>query len=148
MTTVRGSELGLALQAIPCGKFVLTCAHDNKRSGVLVTSVQVCGLEPPLICVSCRKGHAINPIIRDSRRFAVCQVSGTDKLILRKFAFGAQDANPFDSIDIERMTTGAPVFKCSALAIDCEAFRHFDLEADHELYIGLVVAARVCRGEA
>ncbi len=124
------------------GSYILTAAHDNKRSGQLVHWVQPCADTPPLVCVAARKGHTIEPLIRDSHAFAVCRVDPEDKLVMRKFASQRPpdaSGDPFDSIDVERVVTGAPVLKRCVVAVDCTVVRHFDLEADHELYIGLVV---------
>src|SRR5437016_4844197 len=49
----------------------------------------------------------------------------------------------FDWLEMERLSTGARVLKGAPTVLDCEIFRHLDLEADHELYIGLVVGARL-----
>jgi flavin reductase (DIM6/NTAB) family NADH-FMN oxidoreductase RutF len=98
-----------------------------------------------MVCVAVRRGHWIEPIIRDSHAFAVSKISRAERLLLRKFAETARprDGDPFDCFPSMRLVTGAPVIIRSPLAIDCEVVRHFDLEADHELYIGLVMAARV-----
>lgn len=39
--------------------------------------------------------------------------------------------------------TGSPVLLRSIVAFDCEVVRHFDLEADHELFVGQVLASRM-----
>ena len=56
---------------------------------------------------------------------------------------GAGFGDPFDAIPHRTLSTGAPVLNDSSAAIDCEVVRHFDLEADHELYVGQVLAVRV-----
>ncbi|MFZ4575237.1 MAG: flavin reductase family protein [Phycisphaerales bacterium] len=139
---VRDAEL--ALDAIPRCKFVMTAQHENRRSGVIVKWVAGCSDTPPLISVSLRKGHWIVPLIRDSRAFALCSIAPTDRLAQKKFAESARprDGDQFDVLGADRLTTGAPVLPGSALVLDCEVSRHIDLEADHELYIGLVVATR------
>jgi flavin reductase (DIM6/NTAB) family NADH-FMN oxidoreductase RutF len=126
------------------GRFVLTSAHESKRLGVFVTSVQPCGLEPPLVCLECQKGHAIDPLIRDSRHFALCRVDAADKLVARKFAFdGDGRGDPFDSLEVDRLVSQSPVIRRAQCAIDCEVLRHLELESDHKLYIGRVLAVRL-----
>jgi flavin reductase (DIM6/NTAB) family NADH-FMN oxidoreductase RutF len=124
------------------GVFVLTAQHDGRRAGLVVRSVQSCADEPPLIAVAVRTGHWIDPLVRDSHAFAVCRVSASERLLLRKLAEPARtrDSDPFDCVPTERLATGAPVLSRSMLVLDCEVVRHFDLEADHELFIGLVRA--------
>lgn len=140
-----------ALSLLPAGHFVLTSAFEAKRSGMIVRWVQPCAEEPLLVSVAARRGHSIEPLIRDSHAFALCRVDPEDKLVARKFAVHRppDDAgDPFDSVPVETMVTGSPVLKRSQLVLDCEVVRHFDLEADHELFIGLVVAGRAGPGAA
>lgn len=133
-----------ALSLMPCGIFVMTAMFEGKRGGVRVRSVAPCADEPLLISVAAWKGHGIEPLIRDSHHFAVCQIDAEDRLLLKKFSGHLSDhADQFDSVATERLVSGAPVLKRSILAIDCEVVRHFDMEADNELYIGLVLGSRV-----
>jgi flavin reductase (DIM6/NTAB) family NADH-FMN oxidoreductase RutF len=143
------SKLGQTQQALAslngAGLFLLTAQHDGKRAGVVVKSVQPCGDEPPLVCVAVRRGHWIEPIIRDSHSFAVCRVEAIDKLLLVKFSESSRprDGDPFDCLPTTRLVTGAPILQRATIALDCEVVRHFDLEADHELYIGHVLEVRI-----
>lgn len=138
-----------ALSLLPSGWFVLTAAYESKRSGMIVRWVQPCADEPLLIAVAARRGHSIEPLIRDSHSFAICRMDPEDKLLNRKFAIHRPPddmGDPFDAVPVETMVTGSPIIKRSTLVLDCEVVRHFDLEADHELFIGLVRAGRVSTG--
>lgn len=140
-----------ALSLLPSTLFLMTAAHEGKRAGMLVTSVQACSGEPPLLCITLRKGHWIEPIIRDSRCFALCLVDPADRLITKKFGDtlrGKDPSDPFDCLPVERLATGAPVVKRSIAAFDCEVVRHLDIEVDHGLYVGLVRASRVYAPQA
>jgi len=139
-------EARRALSLFPRGCFLLTASFDHKRAGQIVESVQPCADEPMLVCVAARKGHPIEPLIRDAHTFAVCRIEPDDKLIMRKFGptkAPAAAGDPFDALEVERLATGAPIPKRCMAALDCQVLRHLDVEADHELYIGLVVAGRV-----
>jgi flavin reductase (DIM6/NTAB) family NADH-FMN oxidoreductase RutF len=71
-------------------------------------------------------------------------IRGDDKLLARRFAGHIPPdelGDPFDSLEVETMWTGAPLLKRCRAAFDCEVVRHFDLEADHELYVGQIVGA-------
>lgn len=133
-----------AMAQLPLGLFVMSAAFEGERAGILVRAVQPCGTEPPLICVAPRTGHRIEPLIRDSRCFAICHVDPTNKLALKKFDPDdpPDHGDPFDAIPIETLVTGSPVLRGSPLVFDCEVVRHYDLETDHELYVGQVLAAR------
>ncbi|MCH7791235.1 MAG: flavin reductase [Planctomycetes bacterium] len=136
----------MALAYLPAGRYVLTSAYDGARAGVLVHWVQPCAEEPALLAVAAKRGHCVEPLIRDSRAFAICVLRSEDRLLVRKFQSPHppdETTDPFDSLDVETFSTGSPVLTRSVVAYDCEVVRHFDLEADHELYIGQIVAACV-----
>ncbi len=125
--------------------FVMTSAFEDRRTGVVVKNVLQCADEPLLICVAARKGHWIEPLIRDSRVFAVCRLDPEDRLARRRFADDRTEdqGDPFDGLPVSRLKTGAPILDRSTAVLDCEVVRHFDLEADHELYIGQVLAVKL-----
>jgi flavin reductase (DIM6/NTAB) family NADH-FMN oxidoreductase RutF len=139
------SESARAVALLPHTQFVMSAQHENRRGGVLVRWVCACADAPLMVSVALRKGHWIVPLIRDSRCFALSRVESCDRLALKKFAetTRARDGDPFDAFGAQRLKTGAPVLPRSSLVLDCEVSRHLDLEADHELYVGQVVAARL-----
>lgn len=132
------------LAAIQRTSFVMTAQHENRRAGVIVKWACACSDAPPLVSVSLRKGHWIVPLIRDSRAFALCSIEPSDRLAHKKFAETARprDGDQFEVLGARRLATGAPVLPRSSVVLDCEVSRHLDLEADYEMYIGLVVATR------
>lgn len=139
------SESARAVALLPHTQFVMSAQHETRRGGVLVRWVCACADAPLMVSVSLRKGHWIVPLIRDSRCFALSRIEPTDRLAIKKFAetSRARDGDPFDAFGAQRLRTGSPVLPRSSLVLDCEVSRHLDLEADHELYVGQVVAARL-----
>lgn len=146
------AHLPALLDRIPTGCFVLTAAYEDKRTGVIARSVQPCADEPVLLSVALRRGHGIEPLIRDSHAFAVCLINPQDRLLIHTFRETEHEENleephdPFDAVGARALSTGSPILDRAIAAFDCEVVRHFDLEADHQLYIGQVVAA--CQGRA
>lgn len=139
-------EITDALAMLPSGHFLMTSAYDGKRAGQVVRSVQVCSEVPTLICVAARKGHSIAPLIRDSHSFVICVIASEDASILRRFDrewAPDEQGDAFDALPVETLKSMSPVIRRSVAAIDCEVVRHFDLEADHELYIGMPIKARM-----
>lgn len=141
-----------AIALIPGGLFVMTSQFEDSRTGVLARSVQPAADEPLLVSVSVRRGHAIEPLIRDSHAFAICRVDPEDKLVRRLFDHDNADEpegqhDPFHALPCEALRTGSPILRRSIMALDCEVVRHFDLEADCELYVGQVVAAKIYRAD-
>ncbi len=140
-------DTALALGRIPSGLFVMTTAHEGKRRGVRVTWVQQCGFDPPLVSVALAKGHCMAPLLQDSRSFALSQLAEEDRVSFRRFeAAPAAGDDEFEDIETIALVTGAPALKRSVAALDCLIVRHLDLDSDHELYVGQVVAGRVSGG--
>lgn len=168
----RAFELLSALLADggPQGPFLMTARHESARRGLLVRRVMTCADAPPSVCVSFPKGHPISPLVRDSRGFALCAVDPADRVLLRLFeqrggvlaapshngtasglsphaapGAGAHDAapsDPFISLEIESLHTGAPLLKRCRFALDVRVTMHLDFESDHEIYIGTVLGGR------
>ncbi len=138
------SEIERALPLLPTGLCVVTSAFEARRVGLLAQWVMRCASEQPLVAVALRTGSRMAPLIRDSRSFAVCLIDRNATLLLRKFEEAENvRGDQFDSFDVMVLTTGSPILRKAVAALDCHVVRHVDLEADHELYVGQVVAARV-----
>lgn len=142
-----------ALLRLPQPLYLMSAQFDGKRAGLFVRSLQVVADEPLLLAVAVRKGHPIDPLIRDAHAFAVGLVDPSDRLLARKFGGEASasgdsggsgvHADPFDCLPVDTLVTGAPVVRRCLVAFDCVVLRHLDLEADHELFVGQVFAGRI-----
>ena len=140
--------MGGALARVPGGSFLMTSCYQGARAGLLVSSVQVCAREPTMLCVAARKGHAIDPLIRDSRTFAIGVVERSDTFIVRRFgarlngagsATHVEGSDPFDAMAYSTLVTSCPLLPQCATWFDCELVRRLDLESDHELFVGQVL---------
>jgi flavin reductase (DIM6/NTAB) family NADH-FMN oxidoreductase RutF len=137
-----------ALGRIPSGLFILTAAHEDRRSGMLCSWVQQLCFEPPMVSVAVAKGRPIMPLISESRRFGLCQLSKDDKVVLRKFSSGVDSSeDPFLGFDLIHNTTGIPVFANTLSYFECELASHLDVEGDHDLFVGRILAAGTQGGE-
>ena len=92
-----------------------------------------------MVIVAMSKGLPVEPLIRDSRSFVLCQIAKDDRLLRRKFAT-PPDAreDPFVTIPTMTAASGAPIVKQAVAYLDCELVRHIDLETDYALYVGKV----------
>ncbi|HMN95516.1 MAG TPA: flavin reductase [Phycisphaerales bacterium] len=136
-----------ALGAVPSASYVLTSAHDGCRSGSLVRWVQRCSDLPPMVMVAHRKGHPVEPLIRDSRTFALCRLDDRDLLLRRTFETErCHGDDPFISVPARCAPGGSPVLSRAHSYIECELLRHLDIECDYELYVGIVRTAEILRG--
>ena len=130
-----------AMQLIPCGLFVITCADEDDRGGCLLPWVQQCATDPPMVMIALPRGLPLEPLIRNSRRFVLCQISADDRFLERKFAQCApREDDPFESLEVECASGGPPIIKRAMSYLDCEVIRHVELEADYRLLVGQVHA--------
>lgn len=131
-----------ALRLLPSATFVLTCAHDTVRDGILTNWVQQCSTDPPMLIVAIPKGQQIEPLLRDARAFALCLVPTNDRRALRLFSKPHErDEDPFIAIPTIEARTGMPILPESRLWFDCRLEGHLSPEADCRLYLGRVVAS-------
>jgi flavin reductase (DIM6/NTAB) family NADH-FMN oxidoreductase RutF len=130
-----------ALQLLPSATFVLTCAHDKFRDGILTSWVQQCSTEPPMLVVAIEKGQQIEPLLRDARAFALCLVPPHDRRA--KLLFNREherEEDPFLALKTITAETGMPILPDSKLWFDCRLEGHLSPEADCRLYLGRIVA--------
>ncbi|MHC4948004.1 MAG: flavin reductase family protein [Planctomycetota bacterium] len=140
----RNGPIADAMIQIPNGLFVVTAAFEEARSGVLAHWVQQCSTTPPMIMVAMAKGQPVEPLIRDSRAFALCQVGADDRLLHRKFATAPdRHDDPFISLSTRCAPSGAPIVERALSYLDCELVRLIDIEADHLVYIAQVLSGGV-----
>ena len=137
-------DIGSALGPIPSGLFILTAQYEDRRAGMLTSWVQQAGFDPPMVSVAVGKGRPIMPLISASQNFGLCQIPVGDKVLLRKFA---KPTDPGDDLFlglelVGDTVTGLPILAQSLAFLECEAAFHLDIEGDHDLFIGAVVAGR------
>lgn len=141
-------EIAEAIERMPRGLFVITAAHDAHRGGALVRFVQPCANTPLMIMVAIEKGQTVEPLIRDSRAFTLCQIHPEDRMLVRKFGMDQTiGEDPFVMLSTRMAPSGSPILDRAVSFIDCEVVRHFDIEADHGILIGLVHHAGLLRSE-
>lgn len=143
MSDSKQQAIRKALGSIPSGLFILTSSHEDRRLGMMAGFVQQICLKPAMVAVSVAKGRAIMPLISESRRFALCQLGEDDRMMYRKFSSDMDGRDdPFLGMDlIHGQTPGLPILKQSMAYLECEVSCHMDVEGDHDLFVGRVLAA-------
>lgn len=139
-------DIPRSVEMLPGVVAVMTSAFESKRGGVLVHRIMKCADEPVCVAVAVPKGQRLATLIRDSHGFALSILERTTKLMLRKFA-PDEEGDPFDTFELTSLATGSPILRCAVAALDCEVMRHFDLDADHELYVGQVIASKIYQSQ-
>lgn len=134
------AAIGKALGRIPGGLFILTAEHEDRRAGMLVSWVQQACFEPPMVTVAVAKGKPIMPLISESRKFALCQLGQSDRLMQRKFATDSEPGDdPFLGFDLRpSLLGGVPIIAQAMAFLECELACHMDVEGDHDLFVGHV----------
>lgn len=127
---------------MPGGVFVLTSAWEGQAGAVLVKWVQPCSDNPAMVMVAINRGQHIEPLLRNSRCFVLCQISETDRFLLRKFngrnGDSPHDDDPLASMMTTQAPSGAPIVDRAMTYLDCEIIRHVELESDYRIYVGQV----------
>jgi flavin reductase (DIM6/NTAB) family NADH-FMN oxidoreductase RutF len=143
--TADGERLKSVLALLPQCSYLLTAKNGARSNGVLVQFVQQCANEPPLLAAATRKGQVLSPIIRDSRRFALAMINDQTRGFARRFkprdpnnAEQEINDNPFMGLPTTETPNGIPILAGTDLWFECTLSRHIDIDADCELYIGIV----------
>ncbi len=143
------AEIEQALLMLPTATCIMTAAYEHKRMGMVVSRVMRAADEPLSIAVAVPTGQRLTMLIRDSRAFGLCFVDRSQRALLRRFGDGTRGegpaciGDPFDTQPTRTMVTGSPILSKAIVALDCEVVRHFDLESDHEIYVGVVLGSVV-----
>jgi len=144
--------LNEALSLIPESVYVLTAAGEHARRGVLVHWVQRCSSNPPMVMIAMQIGQSVEPIILETRCFALCQLPADNCYLMRRFSgtkntIDSQD-DPFYATSSRNAPSGAPIIDNAISYLDCELVRHLDLESGYGIYIGLVKHGDVLNHDA
>ena len=139
-----------ALGKVPSGLFILTARYEEMTAGILAGWVQQVCFEPPMVSVAIAKGRSIMPLISGSRKFGLCQLREDEKVILRKFSTGDTDLSddPFLGFEMTPDTAlSLPILAQSLSYLECAVACHIDVEGDHDLFVGRVMAGRYNQGK-
>ena len=92
-----------------------------------------------MIPIALPKGLPVEPLIRDSRAFALCQIGADDILLRRKFAIiPDRNDDPFVTISTFNAPSGSPIVERAMSYLDCELVSHIEFDSEYRLYVGLV----------
>jgi len=129
------------LRHLPHGRFLLTAHHGEARTGLLTPWVAPCSDDPVLLTVSVPRGSLVEPLIRDSRRFALGVPSPDDRLISRRFHSALErDEDPFVGLAMHDLPNDGLIPAACDHWIECVLSGHLAPESGHRVYLGLVVA--------
>ncbi len=131
-------------QALPQGEFLMTSQADDLCAGFVTKWVQQCSQVPMLVSVAIPRGTSIEPVLRDSRHFAICCIRPDDRVIQRRFGHAPNRIeDPYVGLRCFTDVTGSPILQRCRYYLDCELVGHLAMESDCRIYIGQVLSGRV-----
>jgi flavin reductase (DIM6/NTAB) family NADH-FMN oxidoreductase RutF len=134
----RNTDLNGVCALIPHGLFIMASAFEDLSSGILVPWVQCCSDDPLMVMVSIRRGHPVEPLIRDSRAFTLSQISNEDRYLIRKFSCDDARGELCEGISTRHSALGSPIIDRAMSMLDCELVRNVELDPHFRLYVGQV----------
>ena len=145
MTNDPQSSIGKALGRVPSGVFILTATHDGRHGAMLASWVMQAGFDPPAVTVALARGRPIAQTIRDSGRMALSILPADDTSLMKHYARGADENDPFAGVTTQPTPSGIPVLRDALGWLDCDLVGVHDFGGDHELFIGRITAACILR---
>ena len=136
-------QLAAALGRIPSGLFILTARHGNSETGKLLSWVQQCSFEPPLITLALKRGRSVADWLKESATFVLNILDDSQTDMVGHFGRGFDLGEPaFEGLDIERLNGLPPVLTEALAYLECRVtVRH---EAgDHDLIVAEVVGGKM-----
>src|SRR6266404_3355139 len=95
-------QLAAALGRIPSGLFILTARHAQAETGMLVSWVQQCSFEPPLVSLALQRKREIVTWLSDGAPFTLNILDATQTDMIAHFGKGfAPDQPAFEGLEIE-----------------------------------------------
>ncbi len=124
--------------------FILTSRNEDRTQGILVKWIQQVSANPLMIMVALPRGCHIGAFIHSSHAFALCRIAADDTFTRRRFdSSNDPDSQPLRGIRKNNTNTQSPILSKSLAFLDCEFISHFDIEGDHDIYIGHVRQAGI-----
>ncbi len=132
-----------AIGRIPSGIFVLTCHGPVNEIAMLVSWVQQCSFDPPMVSVAIRKGRDIIDLLKDGAAFAINILGEGQKELLAHFGKGSPlDHLPRAHERIHREQGLGAVLREALGVLHCQVAGGCEA-GDHYLILGQVVGGSV-----
>jgi flavin reductase (DIM6/NTAB) family NADH-FMN oxidoreductase RutF len=137
------SPLACALGRIPSGLFILSARREETEAGILVSWVQQCAFDPPLVSVAIQRGRAIHDWLTEGSAFTLNILDESQTDMIAHFGRGfLRGTAAFDGLQVDRTDSSAPVLSEALAFLECRVVSRCST-GDHELLIAEVQAGRV-----
>ena len=134
----------IVLRQFTYGLVAVTAAHEGERGVFTANWLSQASFEPPLVMLSVENDSSTLPLIRGSRRFAICPLDENQKTLAG--ALGrpkARAGDKYATLDLAVVDTesGVPALADSLGFVVCDV-RHEAPAGDSVVFLGEVVEAR------
>ena len=134
--------IGAAIGRIPSGCSILTAAHGECATGVLVSWVQQASFEPLAVTVCLKRGRAVNELVDGSGRFVLNVIGEDASPMFKHFGKGfAPDEDAFAGLAV-RATDFGPIIEACVAFLGCQVVERMSV-GDHDVYAAEVMAANI-----
>jgi flavin reductase (DIM6/NTAB) family NADH-FMN oxidoreductase RutF len=123
--------------------WIITAAHDGRRTGLVVTFVTSASIVPemPRLIVGVAKTHETWKLIEACGAFAAHLVEETQTELVWRFGLqSSRDVDKFAGLEVDTAATGSPILRDSLAWLDCRVESQMDT-GDRTVYLG-----KVCDG--
>jgi flavin reductase (DIM6/NTAB) family NADH-FMN oxidoreductase RutF len=138
-------NIGLALGRIPSGIFIVTFFNTelNQADGVLMSWIQQCSFEPPMVSVAIKKERKSLELIQKAGGFVVNIFGKQNNSMVGKFYKG-QGAEKFVDLKVEQSANvNANILLDGVSFIECKVSSVIETPGDHSFLIGEVVSGKL-----
>jgi flavin reductase (DIM6/NTAB) family NADH-FMN oxidoreductase RutF len=124
-----------ALGHFPTGVCVVSCAVNDERLGMTMSSFNSLSLEPPLVLFSVDRRAASLATLKRAQSFAINILSENQRDISNRFS--KPRSNKWEGMTFGHNRSGDPVLPGVAAVFDCKPWATHDA-GDHVLFIAMV----------
>lgn len=143
-TDPQRQQLAAALGRVPSGLFILTARNGDVETGLLVSWVQQCAMEPPLLSVAVKRNRPVSAWLVPDAVFALSILDETQTDMVAHFGRGFKlDEPAFKDLDLERGgPEDVPVLSEALACLYCRIVTRHEV-GDHDLLVAQVTAGKI-----
>lgn len=133
-----------AIQLISYGLYLLTTVHEKNVNVITCNWITQISFEPLLILVAIEKQSYSHQLLQESSVFAVNFLSKDQTRLARNLA-APHKIKPFKLAGVAHHpgVTGVPLVDEAIAFLECEVRHSLEVDGDHTLFVGEVVAGDV-----
>jgi len=137
------ASLAAALGKLPSGLFILTYGPGRTGSARLVSWVQQCSFEPPLVTIALNRSKIPPELQQAAAPFVLNQLGAGHTRLLSHFGKGFAAEEPcFQGIDVFDAASGPAILEMAVAYLECQLAERV-AAGDHDLLIARVISGDI-----